>query len=195
MVTLTYTFVLILRLVWDTCTLQIHKCWYISSVRHKFEIWWSEHTLDSSVKMLRFSGCSHLFVLEMQILKEKKWKEVTAVFNFPSSATNASFILRKYYVSLLYHYEQIYFFKAKCWSPAPTGELRSLRYYVKYFPFLLILTSVHLPQMLCKLCLRSHLLPLDSMSMCLQCRNERMLLHHYLKQKLKHWSLKVLISS
>ncbi|XP_047945347.1 high mobility group B protein 15-like [Salvia hispanica] len=61
-----------------------------------------------------------------KILKEKKWKEVTAVFNFPSSATNASFILRKYYVSLLYHYEQIYFFKAKCWSPAPTDAMQTL---------------------------------------------------------------------
>ncbi|GAA0166421.1 hypothetical protein LIER_21576 [Lithospermum erythrorhizon] len=53
-----------------------------------------------------------------KILREKRWKEVTAVFNFPSSATNASFILRKYYCSLLLHYEQIYFFKVKGWSPS-----------------------------------------------------------------------------
>ncbi|XP_052190071.1 high mobility group B protein 15 isoform X2 [Diospyros lotus] len=52
-----------------------------------------------------------------KILRERRWKEVTAVFNFPSTATNASFVLRKYYVLLLYHYEQIYFFKAKGWSP------------------------------------------------------------------------------
>ncbi|KAH6832622.1 HMG mobility box protein with ARID/BRIGHT DNA-binding domain-containing protein [Perilla frutescens var. hirtella] len=61
-----------------------------------------------------------------KILKERKWKEVTAVFSFPSSATNASFILRKYYVSLLYHYEQIYFFKAKCWTPSPTDAMHTL---------------------------------------------------------------------
>lgn len=49
----------------------------------------------------------------MQILRERRWKEVTAIFNFPSTATNASFVLRKYYVSLLHHYEQIYYFKAR----------------------------------------------------------------------------------
>ncbi|KAK3002489.1 hypothetical protein RJ639_022568, partial [Escallonia herrerae] len=51
-----------------------------------------------------------------QVLGEKRWKEVTAVFCFPSSATNASFIARKYYSSLLEHYEQIYYFKAKGWA-------------------------------------------------------------------------------
>ncbi|KAK1381264.1 High mobility group B protein 15 [Heracleum sosnowskyi] len=51
-----------------------------------------------------------------RVLGEKKWKEVTATFSFPSSATNASFILRKYYLSLLQHYEQVYYFKAKGWT-------------------------------------------------------------------------------
>lgn len=46
---------------------------------------------------------------------------MTAVFNFPSTATNASFVLRKYYVSLLRHYEQIYFFKAQGWVPMSNG--------------------------------------------------------------------------
>ncbi|KAL2530930.1 high mobility group B protein 15-like [Forsythia ovata] len=61
-----------------------------------------------------------------KVVKERKWKEVTAVFNFPSSATNASFILRKYYISLIYHYEQIYFFKAKCWTPLSTDALQNV---------------------------------------------------------------------
>ncbi|KAF3457684.1 hypothetical protein FNV43_RR02342 [Rhamnella rubrinervis] len=52
-----------------------------------------------------------------KIIKDKRWKEVTAVFNFPSTATNASFVLRKYYFSLLRHYEQIYYFKARGWNP------------------------------------------------------------------------------
>ncbi|EYU31429.1 hypothetical protein MIMGU_mgv1a018443mg, partial [Erythranthe guttata] len=60
-----------------------------------------------------------------KVLKDRRWREVTAVFNFPSSATNASFILRKYYVSLLYHYEQIYFFNAKCWTRSPTESSSS----------------------------------------------------------------------
>ncbi|PSS35689.1 High mobility group B protein [Actinidia chinensis var. chinensis] len=54
----------------------------------------------------------------VKIIRERKWKEVTAVFSFPSTATNASFVLRKYYLSLLYHYEQIHFFNAKGWSPS-----------------------------------------------------------------------------
>ncbi|PSS23975.1 High mobility group B protein, partial [Actinidia chinensis var. chinensis] len=54
----------------------------------------------------------------LKIIREKKWKEVTAVFSFPTTATNASFVMRKYYMSLLYHYEQIHFFNAKGWSPS-----------------------------------------------------------------------------
>ncbi|XP_019452590.1 PREDICTED: high mobility group B protein 15-like isoform X2 [Lupinus angustifolius] len=57
-----------------------------------------------------------------KIIKERKWKEVTVVFNFPSTATNASFVLRKYYSSLLFHYEQIYYFKALGWAPPTTSD-------------------------------------------------------------------------
>ncbi|GAB2295706.1 hypothetical protein Dimus_029860 [Dionaea muscipula] len=60
-----------------------------------------------------------------KILNEKRWKEVTASFSFPSTATNASFVLRKYYFSLLLHYEQIYFFKAQGWTPLPPGSSQS----------------------------------------------------------------------
>lgn len=59
--------------------------------------------------------------LSLQIIRDRRWKEVTAVFNFPSTATNASFVLRKYYFSLLRHYEQIYYFKARGWNPASSG--------------------------------------------------------------------------
>ncbi|CAL5190939.1 unnamed protein product [Lathyrus oleraceus] len=58
-----------------------------------------------------------------KLMKERRWKEVTAAFNFPSTATNASFVLRKYYSSLLYHYEQIYYFRASRWTPAPSDSL------------------------------------------------------------------------
>ncbi|GMH20294.1 hypothetical protein Nepgr_022135 [Nepenthes gracilis] len=54
-----------------------------------------------------------------KILREKRWKEVTATFSFPPTSTNASFILRKYYYSLLQHYEQVYLFKALGWTPLP----------------------------------------------------------------------------
>ncbi|KAL8172255.1 hypothetical protein V2J09_024059 [Rumex salicifolius] len=60
-----------------------------------------------------------------KILREKRWKEVTAAFQFPSTATNASFVLRKYYFSLVHHYEQIYFFRALGWTPMPHASLQS----------------------------------------------------------------------
>nr|GEW47552.1 high mobility group B protein 15-like [Tanacetum cinerariifolium] len=57
-----------------------------------------------------------------KVLEEKKWKEVTNSFSFPPSATNASYILRKYYMSLIQHFEQVYYFKAKAWTPVSTGK-------------------------------------------------------------------------
>ncbi|RDX97866.1 High mobility group B protein 15, partial [Mucuna pruriens] len=60
-----------------------------------------------------------------KLIKERRWKEVTAVFNFPSTATNASFVLRKYYSSLLYHYEQIYYFKANRWTRTTPDALQN----------------------------------------------------------------------
>ncbi|XP_061367634.1 high mobility group B protein 15-like [Gastrolobium bilobum] len=60
-----------------------------------------------------------------KLIRERRWKEVTAVFNFPTTATNASYVLRKYYTSLLYHYEQIYYFKANRWTPATSDTLQS----------------------------------------------------------------------
>ncbi|KAL5542609.1 hypothetical protein UlMin_010319 [Ulmus minor] len=56
-----------------------------------------------------------------KILREKKWKQVTSVFNFPATATNATYVLRKYYNLLLYHYEQIYFFRARGWTSSSAG--------------------------------------------------------------------------
>ncbi|KAF8031300.1 hypothetical protein BT93_D0484 [Corymbia citriodora subsp. variegata] len=45
-----------------------------------------------------------------KVIKDRKWKEVIVVFNFPTTITSASFVLRKYYMSLLYHFEQVYYF-------------------------------------------------------------------------------------
>ncbi|EXB50703.1 High mobility group B protein 10 [Morus notabilis] len=46
-----------------------------------------------------------------KVLKDRKWKQVVVVFNFPSTITSASFVLRKYYLSLLYQFEQVYYFR------------------------------------------------------------------------------------
>ncbi|KAI3746899.1 hypothetical protein L6452_09341 [Arctium lappa] len=62
-----------------------------------------------------------------RVLEEKKWREVTNCFSFPPSATNASFILRKYYMSLIHHFEQVYYFKAKAWTPVPTDTWQSTK--------------------------------------------------------------------
>ncbi|CAA7054078.1 unnamed protein product [Microthlaspi erraticum] len=58
-----------------------------------------------------------------KILHERRWKEVTATFVFPPTATNASYVLRKYYFSLLSNYEQIYFFKSN--GQIPPDSLQS----------------------------------------------------------------------
>ncbi|XP_010266072.1 PREDICTED: high mobility group B protein 9-like [Nelumbo nucifera] len=46
-----------------------------------------------------------------QVVREKKWRDVSAAFNFSPTTTSASFVLRKHYSSLLHFYEQVYFFK------------------------------------------------------------------------------------
>ncbi|KAA8528789.1 hypothetical protein F0562_036144 [Nyssa sinensis] len=46
-----------------------------------------------------------------KVVLEKKWREVSSVFNFSPTTTSASYALRKHYYSLLHHYEQVYFFK------------------------------------------------------------------------------------
>ena len=64
---------------------------------------------------------------------------MTAVFNFPSTATNASFVLRKYYASLLHHYEQIYFFKARGWVPSSGAFIQqSPSFYIKIYIYIYI---------------------------------------------------------
>ncbi|XP_028759789.1 high mobility group B protein 15 isoform X2 [Neltuma alba] len=60
-----------------------------------------------------------------KIIRERRWKEITALFKFPSTATNASFVLRKYYGQLLYHYEQLYYLKAPGWTHIPSDALQS----------------------------------------------------------------------
>ncbi|XP_031122951.1 high mobility group B protein 9 [Ipomoea triloba] len=46
-----------------------------------------------------------------QVVSEKKWREVSGVFEFSPTTTSASYALRKHYFSLLFRYEQLYFFR------------------------------------------------------------------------------------
>ncbi|XP_024527531.1 high mobility group B protein 9 isoform X2 [Selaginella moellendorffii] len=58
-----------------------------------------------------------------QVIKDRLWKDIKAVFNFPRTTTSASFVLRKYYTSLLHHYEQVYFFRAEGSLVSPPAPL------------------------------------------------------------------------
>ncbi|CAH2038901.1 unnamed protein product [Thlaspi arvense] len=62
-----------------------------------------------------------------KILHERRWKEVTATFVFPPTATNASYVLRKYYFSLLNNYEQIYYFRSNGQIPPDSLQTQSAR--------------------------------------------------------------------
>ncbi|KAM5582834.1 high mobility group B protein 10 [Rosa sericea] len=62
-----------------------------------------------------------------KVIRDRQWKEVIMVFNFPTTITSASFVLRKYYLSLLYDFEQVYYFhKEVIRIPVHDPEGRSL---------------------------------------------------------------------
>ncbi|XP_050369595.1 high mobility group B protein 10-like [Argentina anserina] len=46
-----------------------------------------------------------------KVIRDRQWKEVIMAFKFPTTITSASFVLRKYYLSLLYDFEQVYYFR------------------------------------------------------------------------------------
>ncbi|XP_016704769.1 high mobility group B protein 10 isoform X3 [Gossypium hirsutum] len=56
-----------------------------------------------------------------KVIKDHKWKEVIVGFRFPTTITSASFVLRKYYLSLLYHFEQVYYFRKQLSSVSTPG--------------------------------------------------------------------------
>ncbi|XP_038689280.1 high mobility group B protein 10 isoform X2 [Tripterygium wilfordii] len=58
-----------------------------------------------------------------KVVRDRKWKEVIVLFQFPSTITSASFVLRKYYLSLLYNFEQVYFFQKQVPSDTTNQSL------------------------------------------------------------------------
>nr|CAD1821244.1 unnamed protein product [Ananas comosus var. bracteatus] len=62
-----------------------------------------------------------------KVIEEKRWREVICEFKFPPTTTSASFVLRKYYLSLLHHYEQVYFFRTQglLIPPAASAQTKS----------------------------------------------------------------------
>lgn len=80
---------------------------------------WIEVDLDmQTIFAEEYDLCYHGF---SQVVRDRKWKEVVMVFNYPSTITSASFILRKYYQSLLYHFEQVYYLRKKVHSIPASG--------------------------------------------------------------------------
>lgn len=59
-----------------------------------------------------------------KVIKDRRWKEIIAAFSFPSTITSASFVLRKYYLSLLYHFEQVYYLRKEV-LPVSLDDLAS----------------------------------------------------------------------
>ncbi|XP_073316239.1 high mobility group B protein 9-like [Primulina huaijiensis] len=46
-----------------------------------------------------------------KVVTEKKWREISSVFDFSAKATSSSYALRKHYFTLLHRYELVYFFR------------------------------------------------------------------------------------
>eukprot|EP00898_Chlorokybus_atmophyticus_P005639 jgi/Chlat1/6076/Chrsp4S06217 len=57
-----------------------------------------------------------------KVIRDKTWKDVMKPFEFPPTQTSASFILRKYYVKLLWDFEQVYYFHNQG-APVPPPEI------------------------------------------------------------------------
>ncbi|KNA03244.1 hypothetical protein SOVF_211070 [Spinacia oleracea] len=61
-----------------------------------------------------------------QVISERKWEEVVSAFNFVTTGFKISFLLRKNYLSLLYHFEQAYFLKKKAPAVAITDAAEQI---------------------------------------------------------------------
>ncbi|XAR61590.1 hypothetical protein NMG60_11016051 [Bertholletia excelsa] len=46
-----------------------------------------------------------------KVVSEKRWREISEIFEFSPTTTSASYALKKHYFYLLHHYEQVYFFR------------------------------------------------------------------------------------
>lgn len=62
-----------------------------------------------------------------QVIKDRRWKEIATALKIPSSIINYSFVLRKHYIDLLYHFEQVHYFGARGQLAPPPGPLPAPR--------------------------------------------------------------------
>ncbi|KAH6782770.1 HMG mobility box protein with ARID/BRIGHT DNA-binding domain-containing protein [Perilla frutescens var. hirtella] len=57
-----------------------------------------------------------------KVVEEKKWREISGVFDLSPTTTSASYALRKHYFTLLHRYEQVYFFRNQASMLNHTGS-------------------------------------------------------------------------
>lgn len=55
-----------------------------------------------------------------QVVRDRRWQEVISALELTTTSISCSFVLRKHYMSLLYHFEQVYLFR-KSGQTAPTA--------------------------------------------------------------------------
>ncbi|KAJ3690816.1 hypothetical protein LUZ61_019980 [Rhynchospora tenuis] len=60
-----------------------------------------------------------------KVIKNRKWRDIIAEFKFPNTTTSAAYVLRRYYLSLLHHFEQVYFFGANGPLAPPSASLQT----------------------------------------------------------------------
>ncbi|KAH9309408.1 hypothetical protein KI387_037319, partial [Taxus chinensis] len=75
--------------------------------------------LDLHVLYRQVTACGGL----EQVIKERRWKEIATALKLPKSIINPSFVLRKHYIDLLYHFEQVHYFGAQGQLSPPPGPL------------------------------------------------------------------------
>uniref|UniRef100_A0A7N0UN21 ARID domain-containing protein n=1 Tax=Kalanchoe fedtschenkoi TaxID=63787 RepID=A0A7N0UN21_KALFE len=109
---------------------------YHDAVRSADVFWKLLHQLHASlgnrIRVPKIGGKTldlHLLFVEVtsrggfeKVVSDRRWKEVIAAFNFPSTITSASFVIRKYYVSLLYQFEEAYYFGKQVLQPQPQPQ-------------------------------------------------------------------------
>ncbi|KAJ7277065.1 hypothetical protein O6H91_Y391700 [Diphasiastrum complanatum] len=58
-----------------------------------------------------------------QVIKFNKWKDIIAALELPAQVSSPSFFLRKHYINLLHHYEQVYYLRVQGHFVPPPAPL------------------------------------------------------------------------
>ncbi|XP_048435089.1 uncharacterized protein LOC125474894 [Pyrus x bretschneideri] len=84
------------------------------SIRHLPELWnlqWLAGNAVYHVQRIREGAIPSEELHLEKVVTEKKWREVGGAFMSSPTTTSALFVLRKHYLTLVYHYKQVHFFR------------------------------------------------------------------------------------